>query len=66
MDEAAAMFAELMRVRKPRVPVTPRALAEMITTTIEGGFVMGNAKKDARWTQRQSEQFQNYIRMLFE
>lgn len=59
-------FEVLLRARKPKVPVTSRALAEMITTTIEGGFVMGNAKKDASWTQRQSEQFQNYLRVLFE
>jgi TetR/AcrR family transcriptional repressor of nem operon len=59
-------FANLMNERKPKVPVTPRALAEMITTIIEGGIVMANAKKDARWTQRQSEQFQNYLRVLFD
>lgn len=58
-------FEELIRWRKPRVPVTATELAEMITTTIEGGSIMTNAKNDARWTQRQAEQFQKYVELLF-
>ena len=58
-------FEELIRWRKPKVPVTAKELAEMITTTIEGGFIMTNAKNDARWTQRQAEQFQKYVQLLF-
>ena len=53
------------RAPGPRVPVTARELAELVATTIEGGFMMANAKNDAGWTQRQSDQFQKYLKLLF-
>lgn len=56
---------DLIDARPPKADVTARGLAEMITTIIEGGFIMANAKNDATWTQRQSNEFQNYLRLLF-
>lgn len=55
----------LLASREPVRPVTARQLAEMIGSIIEGGFVMANALSDARWLQRQSEQFRIYLELLF-
>ncbi len=49
----------------PALPVTPRQLAEMIVSIIEGGLILQRAHGDARSTARQSEQFRNYIELLF-
>ncbi|MGH1419872.1 MAG: TetR/AcrR family transcriptional regulator [Hyphomicrobiaceae bacterium] len=69
LDGWSALFEkklqDLIDARPPKTDVTARSLAEMITTTIEGGFIMANAKNDATWTQRQSDGFQNYLRLLF-
>lgn len=58
-------LSALIKARPPKVKVTARQLAEMIITIIEGGFVMANAENDAEWTQRQSKEFQTYLRLLF-
>ena len=56
----------LIDARQPRVPVTARQLAELVASAIEGGFMMARARKDAGWTQRQSQQFQTYLKLLFD
>jgi TetR/AcrR family transcriptional repressor of nem operon len=58
-------LAALIGACKPREKVTARALAEMIVTIVEGGFVMGNALNDATWLQRQSAQYRAYLKLLF-
>ena len=58
-------LSALMRARPPQRPVTPRALAEMIATIVEGGFVMANAFGDATWVQRQSAEYRRYLELLF-
>lgn len=55
----------LIQARPPKEKVTARQLAEMIVTAIEGGFMMTKAKNDPTWTQRQSNEFQRYLRLLF-
>ena len=45
--------------------VTAHGLAEMITTIIEGGFVMANAYNDATWVQRQVMEYRRYLTLLF-
>ena len=70
LDEWTAVFEAkldaLIRARAPKDnAVTARGLAEMVTSTIEGGFMMANAKNDAEWTQRQLNEFQRYLRLLF-
>lgn len=69
LDAWGVQFEEkleaLIQARPPKEDVTARQLAEMIITTFEGGFIMANAKKDATWTQRQSNEFQRYLRLLF-
>jgi hypothetical protein len=60
-EKLEALFAQ----RAPARPTTPRALAEMIVTLVEGGFVMANAMVDATWVQRQSRQYRDYLDSLF-
>lgn len=60
-----AKLEALIATRAPTRPVTARALAEMIVTLVEGGFVMANAFGDATWLQRQSAQYRAYLELLF-
>lgn len=59
-------LAALIAARKPREKVSAKQLAEMIVTIVEGGFVMANAMGDATWLQRQSKQYRQYLKLLFE
>ncbi|MCP4306104.1 MAG: hypothetical protein GY788_14740, partial [bacterium] len=58
-------FQEVIDRYEPAMPVTARQLAEMIVAIIEGGLVLQRAYDDVRMTSRQSEQFRNYLRLLF-
>ena len=58
-------FQDIMDVYKPAIDVTPRQLAEMIVSVIEGGLVLQRAHGDTGTTRRQSEQFRNYLGLLF-
>lgn len=60
-----AKLTSLIEARPPVQPVRARALAEMITTIVEGGFVMANAMGDATWLQRQSAAYRRYLELLF-
>lgn len=55
----------LIAARPPVRPVTARGLAEMITSIVQGAFVMANALDDATWLQRQSAQYRGYLELLF-
>jgi len=58
-------FQEVIDRYPPAIPVTARQLAEMIVSIIEGGLVLQRAHDDVRVTARQSEQFRNYLELLF-
>lgn len=58
-------FQEVIDRYEPAIPVTARQLAEMIVSIVEGGLVLQRAYGDVRVTSRQSEQFRNYLRLLF-
>lgn len=58
-------FAALIESRPPAEEISARQLAEMITSIIEGGFIMANAMGDAAWVQRQVAEFRRYVRLLF-
>jgi TetR/AcrR family transcriptional repressor of nem operon len=58
-------FQEVLDRYPPAISVTARQLAEMIVSTIEGGLVLQRAHGDVRVTARQSEQFRNYLELLF-
>ena len=58
-------FQEVIDRYEPALPVTARQLAEMIVSVIEGGLVLQRAHGDTDTTRRQSEQFRNYLTLLF-
>lgn len=58
-------FQEVIDRYEPAIPVTARQLAEMIVSIVEGGLVLQRAYDDVRVTSRQSEQFRNYLKLLF-
>jgi len=58
-------FQEVIDRYPPVLPVTARQLAEMIVSVIEGGLVLQRAHGDTDTTRRQSEQFRNYLTLLF-
>jgi len=58
-------FQEVLDRYKPALPVTARQLAEMVVSVVEGGLVLQRAYGDVRLTSRQSEQFRNYLELLF-
>ncbi|MEX0645305.1 MAG: TetR/AcrR family transcriptional regulator [Parvularculaceae bacterium] len=55
----------LVEASPPARPVTARALAEMIGSIIEGGFILAKAFNDKDWVQRQCAEYRAYIEMLF-
>lgn len=58
-------FEDVLARVKPAIPVTSRQLAEMIASIVEGGLVFARAYGDPKVTARQSEQFRNYLKLLF-
>lgn len=58
-------FQEVIDRYEPALPVTARQLAEMIVSVIEGGLVLQRAHGDTDTTRRQSQQFRNYLTLLF-
>ena len=58
-------FQQVLDRYEPALPVTARQLAEMIVSIIEGGLVLQRAHGDTDTTRRQSEQFRNYLTLLF-
>lgn len=61
----ARKFQEILDRYKPAIAVTARQLAEMIVAIVEGGLVLQRAYDDVRLMARQSEQFRNYLKLLF-
>jgi TetR/AcrR family transcriptional repressor of nem operon len=59
------MFQDVLDRYKPALPVTARQLAELIVSVIEGGFVLERAHGERGLTRRQSQQFRNYLELLF-
>ena len=58
-------FQDILDRYEPAIPVTARQLGEMIVAVLEGGLVLQRAYEDNRMTTRQSEQFRNYLGLLF-
>ncbi len=58
-------FQDVIDRYEPALPVTARQLAEMIVSVVEGGLVLQRAHGDTGTTRRQSEQFRNYLTLLF-
>ena len=58
-------FQEVMDLYPPARPVTAKQLAEMIVSAIEGGLILQRAYGHVGMTARQSEQFRDYLTLLF-
>jgi TetR/AcrR family transcriptional repressor of nem operon len=58
-------FQEILDHYPPARPVSARTLAEMIVSLIEGGLILQRAYGNVEITARQSEQFRNYLELLF-
>lgn len=65
-DMYRQLFAAVIGRYPPALPVTADDLAMAMVAVIEGGFVLERAYGDAGMTARQSAQFRNYLRLLFE
>ena len=65
IDLCEGKFAALIESRRPAETVSARELSEALTSIIEGGFIMANARNDATWTQRQIAEFRRYLGLLF-
>lgn len=58
-------FTALIKARPSALPATARGLAEMMAALIQGSFVMGNFFEDRDYMKRQSQQFRQYLELLF-
>lgn len=58
-------FQDVLDRYDPALPVTARQMAELIVAIIEGGLILQRAHGDTDTTRRQSEQFRNYLTLLF-
>ena len=58
-------FQEVIDRYPPARPVTAKRLAEMFVSVIEGGLILERAYRNPGLTARQSEQFRNYLELLF-
>jgi TetR/AcrR family transcriptional repressor of nem operon len=58
-------FEQVMKTRRPKIPVTARDLAEMIVAILEGAFILSRAYDDAQLIIRQSELFRRHLQLVF-
>ena len=58
-------YQEVLDRYDAAIPVTARQLAEMTVSVIEGGLILERAYGDVKVACRQSEQFRNYLFLLF-
>lgn len=58
-------FQEVIDRYPPARPVTAKRLAEMFVSVIEGALILERAYQNAGLTARQSEQFREYLELLF-
>lgn len=58
-------FQEVIDLYPPVKPVSAKRLAEMIISVIEGGLILERAYRNPGMTARQSEQFREYLELLF-
>ena len=59
-------IAAVLATRKPAIPVTAQSLAESIVSILDGAFILTRAYGDPGLISRQSRQFRDYLKLLFE
>lgn len=65
-DIYEAVFERVFAMRQPKIDgVTPRDLANLLLSVIQGGLVVGRALDDRHFVVRQLAQLRNYLSLLF-
>ena len=59
-------FEAILAVRRPRIDVTARELAESVVSILEGAFILARSYREPELTTRQSRLFRTYLKLLFE
>ena len=60
-----AKLDEVVAVHPPRIPVDLDAVADLVFSTSEGGYVMARATRDPDLVRGQLLQVRNYLELLF-
>jgi TetR/AcrR family transcriptional regulator, transcriptional repressor for nem operon len=58
-------FGEIAERHAPRLDVDPEALADHLTTIVEGAIIMSKALKDETLMGKQTRLFRNHVKLLF-
>ena len=59
-------FDAVLAVRKPRLEITARELAETIIAILEGAFILARSYGEPELITRQSRLFRGYLKLVFE
>jgi AcrR family transcriptional regulator len=57
--------AEILKEVQPREPVDAKALADHLTTIVEGAIILSKALRDEGLMGRQTRLFRSYVKLLF-
>src|SRR5690606_39334018 len=57
---------EVLKVRKPKIPVDKISLQDMFLAIFEGGFILEKILKDPKATSKQLQNFKNYLELIFD
>ena len=66
LDAARIAPRPVLARRPPARPVSARELADLIVSTIEGGYILARAYNDPYVMVRLLKQFRQYLELLFE
>ncbi len=64
-DRIRAKLDEVIAVHPPRLPVDKDALADLLTSTAEGAYVVARATRSPDVVRRELLQVRNYLELLF-
>lgn len=59
-------FDAVFALKKPRLDVTPKELAETIVAILEGAFILARSHGEPELITRQSRLFRGYLKLLFD
>lgn len=59
-------FDAIFSVKKPKLDITAKELAETIVSILEGAFILARSHGEPELITRQSRLFRGYIKLLFE
>ena len=62
----SARLMEIVATRTPRIEVSIDALADMFTSTVEGGIILARIYDDNQALVAQVQSYRSYLRLLFD